>query len=105
VETPPIYNFFHFTYEMYFHLEIMASSSNHGSILMGNSFSFSSCDDEILEQFFMHMDRQRQCVFACAIVVFNLFHMFNANDLEEGASWLMDPSVEVKMCSILCKQF
>jgi predicted small metal-binding protein len=62
----------------------MASFLSHGSSSMGNSFSFSSLgDDEILEQFFVHMDRQKQCVFACAIVVFNLFHMFNANELEE----------------------
>jgi len=52
---------------------------------MGDSFKFSSSgDDEILEQLFVHMDRQRQCVFACAIVLFNLFHMFNANELEDG---------------------
>jgi predicted small metal-binding protein len=63
----------------------MASSSSHGSSFMGDSFSFSSSgDDEILEPLFVHMDRQRQCVFACAIVVFNLFHMFNANELVEG---------------------
>jgi hypothetical protein len=38
----------------------MASSSNHGSNSMGDNFSFSSLgDDEILEQLFMHMDRQR----------------------------------------------
>jgi hypothetical protein len=63
----------------------MASSSNHGSTFMGDSFSFfSSGYDKILEQFFVHMDRQRQCVFACAIIMFNLFH--NANKLEVGAS-------------------
>ncbi len=83
----------------------MASSSNHGSNSMGDNFSFSSLgDDEILEQLFMHMDRQRWCVFACAIVVFKLFHMFNANELEEGAGWLMDLGVEVKMCLILCEK-
>jgi predicted small metal-binding protein len=65
----------------------MVSSSSHGSSFMGNSFSFSSSsDDEILEQFFVHMDRQKQYVFACAIVVFNLLHMFNANELEEAPS-------------------
>ncbi len=34
----------------------------------------------------MEMDRQRQCAFACAIVGVNSFHMFNANELEEGKS-------------------
>jgi predicted small metal-binding protein len=64
----------------------MASSSSHGSSSMKNSFCLSSSgDDEILEQFFVHMDRQKQFVFACVIVVFNLFHMFNANEFKEGA--------------------
>jgi predicted small metal-binding protein len=55
--------------------------------LMRNGFMFSySSDDEILKQLFVHMVRQRQCVFACAIVVFNLFHMFNANEFEKGVS-------------------
>jgi hypothetical protein len=43
-------------------------------------------DDEILEQLFVDMDRQRQCDFACAIVGANSFHMFNANELEEVVS-------------------
>jgi hypothetical protein len=43
----------------------------------GSSSSFSR-DDVILEQLFVDMDSQRQCVFAC-VVVANSFHMFNAN--------------------------
>ncbi len=83
----------------------MASFSSHGSSSMGDSFKFSSLgDDEILEQLFVHMDRQRQCVFACAIVVFNLFHMFNANELEDNVGWLIDIGVDVEMCLILCEQ-
>jgi len=63
----------------------MVLSSRHVSSSMGDDFSFSSSGNhEISEQLFVHMDRQRQCVFACAIVVLNLFHMFNANELEEG---------------------
>jgi hypothetical protein len=50
------------------------------------------------------MDRQKQCVFVCAIVVFDLLQMFNANELEKAPSWLKDLGVEVKMCSILCEQ-
>ncbi len=34
----------------------------------------------------MNMDRKRQCVFPCVVLVANSFHMFNANVLEEGAS-------------------
>jgi hypothetical protein len=44
----------------------------------GSSSSFSS-DDLILEQLFVDMDSQRQCAFACVVVVANSFHMFNAN--------------------------
>jgi hypothetical protein len=73
---------FHFTCERYFHLEIMASSSNHGSSFVRNSCnSSSSIDDEISEQLFVDMDRQRGCVFSCAIVVNDSFHMFNPNEL------------------------
>jgi predicted small metal-binding protein len=57
----------------------MVSFSSHGSSSMGDGFTFSySSDDEILKQLFVHMVRQRQCVFACAIVV------FNANEFEKG---------------------
>jgi inosine/xanthosine triphosphate pyrophosphatase family protein len=53
---------------------------------MGDGFSpSSSSDDENLEQLFVHMDRQKQCIFVCVIVVANSFHMFNANELEKGA--------------------
>ncbi len=48
----------------------MASSSNHSSSFVRDSCnSFSSIDDEISEQLFVDMDKQRGCVFACAIVV------------------------------------
>jgi hypothetical protein len=63
----------------------MPSSSSHGSNSTGNSSSSSSSsDNEILEQLFMDMDRQRQCAFACAIVGVSSFHMLNANELEEA---------------------
>jgi hypothetical protein len=42
------------------------------------------------------MDRQRQSAFACAIVGANSFHMFNANELEEGVSESMDLVVGVR---------
>jgi hypothetical protein len=58
----------------------MASSSNHGSN------SSSSSDDKIFEQLFVDMDRQKQCAFACAIVMLNSSDMFNANEFEEDAS-------------------
>jgi hypothetical protein len=44
----------------------------------------------------MDMDRQRQCAFACAIVGANSFHMFNANELEEGVSQSLDLGVGVQ---------
>jgi len=34
----------------------------------------------------MDMDRQKQCVFACAIDVTNSLHMINADDFKEGAN-------------------
>jgi hypothetical protein len=34
----------------------------------------------------VNMDRKRQCVFPCVVLMANSFHMFNANVLEEGAS-------------------
>jgi len=38
----------------------MASSSSHGSSFIGDGFSSSSLgDDEILEQLFVHVDRQK----------------------------------------------
>ncbi len=62
----------------------MASSSSHGFSFVGdNCNSSSSTNDEILEQLFVDMDRQRGCVFACAIVVDNSFHMLNPNELEK----------------------
>ncbi len=83
---------FHFTCESYCHLEIMASSSSYGSKYMRDGFSSSSPSDyEILEQLFVDMDKQRRCAFACAIGVAKSFHMFNANELEEGEGQLMDP--------------
>jgi hypothetical protein len=49
----------------------MASSSSHSFSFMGHGFSSSSLgDDEILEQLFVH-NKQKQCVFACVIVVAN----------------------------------
>jgi hypothetical protein len=36
--------------------------------------------------------------------VFNLFHMFNANELEDNVGWLIDIGVDVEMCLILCEQ-
>jgi hypothetical protein len=63
----------------------MASSSNHVFNYIGDGLSYSSSsDDQILEQFFVDMDRQRQCAFACVVVVANSFDMFNANGLKEG---------------------
>jgi predicted small metal-binding protein len=77
-------------------MEIMASSLSHGFLVLGDgSSSSSSCDDEILEQLFVHMDRKKKNVFACVIVVANSFHVFNANELEEGANQLMDLGVRV----------
>jgi hypothetical protein len=64
----------------------MVSSSSHGSKSMEDGFSsLSPSDDEILEQLFVDINKQKQCAFACAIGVANSFHMFNANELEEGA--------------------
>jgi hypothetical protein len=63
----------------------MASSSNHVFYCIGNGPSyFFSSDDQIFEQLFVDMDRQKQCAFACAVVVANSFDMFNANELKEG---------------------
>jgi len=63
----------------------MASSSNHVFNFIGEGLNYSSSsDDQILEQLFMDMDRQRQRAFACAVVVVNSFDMFNANELKEG---------------------
>jgi hypothetical protein len=74
----------------------MASSSSYGFKSMRDGFSSSSPSDyEILEQLFVDMDKQRRCAFACAIGVTKSFHMFNANELEEGAGQLMDPCVGV----------
>jgi hypothetical protein len=43
----------------------MASFSSHGFSFMGGGFSSSSSNDnEMLEQLFVNMDRQRQCAFA-----------------------------------------
>jgi inosine/xanthosine triphosphate pyrophosphatase family protein len=63
----------------------MASFSSHGFSFMGGGFnSSSSNDNEMVEQLFVNMDRQRQCVFACVLVVANSFQMFNVNELNEG---------------------
>jgi hypothetical protein len=83
--------------ERYFHLEIMASFSSHGFTSMWGGLSFfSSSDNEMLEQLFVNMDRQRQCAFARVFVVANSFQMFNANELNKGACQWVDPSVGVQ---------
>ncbi len=70
--------------------------SSHGLNSMGDGFnSSSSSNDEILEQLFVNMWRQRQCVFGCAIVVANSCDMFNVDELKKGANQLMNPSVGV----------
>ncbi len=43
----------------------------------------------------MNMDRQKQCAFACAIVVANLSNMFNDNELEEGVGLSLDLGVGI----------
>jgi hypothetical protein len=73
----------------------MASSLSHGFSSMRDSSS-SSCHDEILKQLFVDMDRQRECAFACAIVVANLFGMFNDNELEEGVGLALDLGVGIQ---------
>jgi hypothetical protein len=45
---------------------------------------------------FVDMDRQQQCVFACAVVVVNSFDMLNANVLKEGAGQSMDLGMGVQ---------
>jgi len=63
----------------------MASSSNHVFNYVGNGLSYSSSsDDHIFKQLFVDMDRQKQCAFACVVVVANSFDMLNANELKEG---------------------
>jgi hypothetical protein len=75
----------------------MTSSLNHGFSSMGECYSSSSSsDDEILKQLFVDMDRQRQCAFACAIVVANLSDMFNDNELEEGVGMLVNLGVGIQ---------
>jgi hypothetical protein len=58
--------------------------------------SSSSNDDGILKQLFVDMYRQRECAFACAIVVANLFDMFNDNELEECLGLAMDLGVRIQ---------
>jgi hypothetical protein len=65
----------------------MASSSNHGSSSMGDGSSSSLSEDEILEQLFVGMDRQIFCLCSCFT---NSFDMFNANELKESTSQLVD---------------
>jgi hypothetical protein len=81
----------------------MASSSNHSSSFVRDSCnSFSSIDDEISEQLFVDMDKQRGCVFACAIVV--------DMDKQRGCVFAcaivvdMDKQRGCVMCSLLCGQ-
>jgi hypothetical protein len=63
----------------------MASSSNHVFNYIGNGLSYSSSsDDQIFKQLFVDVDRQKQCAFACVVVVANSFDMLNANELKEG---------------------
>jgi hypothetical protein len=59
---------------------------------MGDAFSSSSSsDDKILEQLFVNIWRQRQCVFGSAIVVANSCDMFNVDELKKGANQSMNP--------------
>jgi hypothetical protein len=90
--------------EGFVHLEIMASFSNHGFSSIGdssntfdsNSFSFSSSNDDGMYEMFTNMDIQKQCAFVTIVVVANSCDMFNANELEDGASHSMDSSVGVQ---------
>ncbi len=45
---------------------------------------------------FVGMDRQKQCAFAATVVITNSSDMFNANELEEGASHLVDLGVGIQ---------
>ncbi len=83
--------------------EIMVSSSSHGSSFTRDSFnisesinlnSSSSSDDKMIHEMFVNMDKQRQCVFAYAIVA-NSSNMFNANELKEGSYHSLDSSAGV----------
>ncbi len=38
----------------------------------------------MMHEMFINMDKQKQFTFAITVVVVNSFHMFNANELEEG---------------------
>jgi len=81
----------------------MASSSNNGSTFMWDNFivfesnssnsSFSS--DDGMQKMFADVDRKKQCAFIAIVVAANSSNMFDANELEEGASHLVDSSVGV----------
>jgi hypothetical protein len=60
--------------EVYFPFEIMTSTSNHCFSFMGNGFTSSSSDDEMMEQLLVDMDRQKHFVFACVVVIANSFN-------------------------------
>lgn len=88
------FSFFSFLIcEVYFPFEIVTSTSNHRFGFMGNGFISSSSDDEMMEQLLVDMDRQRQFVFACVVVIDN---SFNYNELEEGASQSRDLHAEIQ---------
>jgi hypothetical protein len=70
---------------------------------MASSSNFSSNVDEILEQLFVNMDTQRQCAFACVVVVTNSFNMFNANELEEGVGQLVDLGMGIRDVLIIVR--
>jgi CRISPR/Cas system endoribonuclease Cas6 (RAMP superfamily) len=53
-----------FTRERVFHLEIMASFSNHGFSFTKDSYiSSSSSDDEIIQEMFTNMNSQKKCFY------------------------------------------
>ncbi len=103
----PLIHFFSFSLltqvEGFSHLEIIASSSSHGSSSIGdslntygsNSSSSSSSIDDGMQEMFANMDRQKQCA-SVVIVVANSFNMFNANELKEGVGHSMDLGVGVR---------
>jgi hypothetical protein len=58
MEAPITFSFFSFLIcENYFPFEIMTSTSSHRFSFMGNGFTFSSSDDEMMEQLLVDMDR------------------------------------------------
>jgi len=99
----PLIHFFSFSFltQVEGFLEIMVSSSSHGSSFIRDSFnisksisfnSSSSSDDEMIHEMFVNMDKQKQCAFAYAIVA-NSSNMFNANELKEGTCHSLDLGV------------